>query len=88
MSERAVLLFGGCGGSSLGAERAGYRTTAYEYWQPAVECHNANGMEAILHDLSDPSLDHLIAKAALWWASPPCQPFSAAGNGGALGGAL
>lgn len=77
----AVDLFCGAGGASYGLELAGYDVTGYDHWQPAVDCHNANGMPAHLHDLSDPTQDHLIPHAPLWWASPPCQPFSAAGAG-------
>ena len=77
----AVVLFEGCGGSTRGLHDAGYTTTGYEYWPPAVTCAQANGFDARLHDLSDPTLDHLVPYAPLWWASPPCQPFSAAGAG-------
>lgn len=78
---RAVALFGGCGGSSKGLQDAGFEVVAFDYWQPAVDTHNANGMVAHLHDLSDESLDDAIPEAPLWWISAPCQPFSAAGDG-------
>jgi DNA (cytosine-5)-methyltransferase 1 len=77
----ATVLFAGAGGSSLGLEHAGYHTTGYEYWKPAADTHNANGMTCHLHDLSHPSGDNDIAPCDLLWASPPCQPFSAAGDG-------
>lgn len=77
----AVDLFAGAGGASRGLHDAGYEVVGYDHWPPAVECHNANGLPAHLHDLSDPAQDHLIPYAPLWWASPPCQPFSAAGAG-------
>jgi len=77
----AVVLFEGCGGSTAGLHAAGYATVGFEYWQPAVTCAQANGFDARQHDLSDPTLDHLVPYAPLWWASPPCQPFSAAGQG-------
>ena len=79
--KSAVVLFEGAGGSTRGLHDAGYDTDGYEYWQPAVTCAQANGFRSHLHDLSDPSKDHLIPYAPLWWASPPCQPFSAAGTG-------
>ena len=77
----ATVLFAGCGGSSLGLERAGYRTVSLEYWERAVHTHNANGMRCYLHDLSDAGLDGEGMACDLLWASPPCQPFSAAGDG-------
>jgi len=77
----AVVLFAGAGGSSRGVEDAGYVTEGFEVWHPAVDTHNANGMTCHLHDLSDPANDDLIPECDLLWASPPCQPFSAAGDG-------
>lgn len=79
--KRAVALFGGAGGSSRGLEDAGHEVVAFDNWQPAVDTHNANGMLAHLHDLSDPSIDDLIPECDLMWISCPCQPFSAAGDG-------
>jgi DNA (cytosine-5)-methyltransferase 1 len=77
----AVDLFCGAGGASLGLHRAGYTVTGFDYWRPAVGTHNANGLPAHVHDLSDPDLDGAIPSCGLLWASPPCQPFSAAGDG-------
>ena len=76
-----TVLFAGAGGSSLGLHDAGYDVVGYEYWQRAVDTHVANGMACHLHDLSDATLDDAIAPCDLLWASPPCQPFSAAGDG-------
>jgi DNA (cytosine-5)-methyltransferase 1 len=77
---RALDLFCGAGGASLGLHRAGYDVTGHDYWARAVETHVANGLPAVVHDLSDPDMDHLLPECDLLWASPPCQPFSAAGD--------
>jgi DNA (cytosine-5)-methyltransferase 1 len=77
---RAVDLFCGAGGASLGLHQAGFEVVGFDHWQPAIDTHNSNGLPAHLHDLSDPEQDHLIPECDLLWASPPCQPFSAAGD--------
>ena len=75
---KAVDLFCGAGGASHGLHLAGYDVHGYDHWQPAVDTHNANGLPATLLDLS---VDDPPGTCDLLWASPPCQPFSAAGNG-------
>ena len=76
----ANVYFAGAGGSSLGLERAGYTVVGYEYWQPAIDTHRANGMTCVEADLSDPAIDATLPACDLAWFSPPCQPFSAAGD--------
>jgi DNA (cytosine-5)-methyltransferase 1 len=78
---RAVDLFCGAGGASLGLERAGYTVTGFDYWSRAVDTHNLNGLLAYEHNLALSSCDAGIPECDLLWASPPCQPFSAAGDG-------
>jgi DNA (cytosine-5)-methyltransferase 1 len=78
---RAVDLFCGAGGASLGLERAGYTVTGFDYWSRAVDTHNLNGLLAYEHNLALSSCDPGIPECDLLWASPPCQPFSAAGDG-------
>jgi DNA (cytosine-5)-methyltransferase 1 len=78
---RAVDLFCGAGGASLGLERAGFTVTGFDYWSRAVDTHNLNGLLAYEHNLALSSCDAGIPECDLLWASPPCQPFSAAGDG-------
>lgn len=78
----AVDLFGGAGGATLALERCGYRTASYDVWEPAVAAHHANLLRAIGRDLiSNPLSQKDTGPVDLLWASPPCQPFSAAGKG-------
>ena len=77
----AVVLFAGAGGSSIGLHAAGFDPIGFEYWKPAADTHRANGMVCHDHDLSDATIDGQIPSTPLLWASPPCQPFSAAGDG-------
>jgi DNA (cytosine-5)-methyltransferase 1 len=76
----AAVFFEGAGGSTCGLRDAGYDTIGYEIWQPAIDTSRANGHTVIPCDLSDPANDHLILPATVGWFSPPCQPFSAAGD--------
>lgn len=79
---RANVFFAGAGGSSLGLHNAGYDVVGYEYWQPAINTHTANGMVCRSVDLSCRDEDECILDdATVAWFSPPCQPFSAAGDG-------
>jgi DNA (cytosine-5)-methyltransferase 1 len=77
----STVLFAGAGGSSVGLKQAGYTTVGLENWRPALDTHQSNNMPCYFHDLSEPLLDHAVPSCDLLWASPPCQPFSAAGNG-------
>jgi DNA (cytosine-5)-methyltransferase 1 len=78
---RARVDFSGAAGSTIGLADAGYDAPGYDHWQIAVDTHNANGHPAHVCDLSttDPPKPD---GPWLLWSSPPCQPFSAAGDGG------
>jgi DNA (cytosine-5)-methyltransferase 1 len=71
-------LFCGCGGLSLGFERAGFKIlAAYDNWHPAVSTYNVNFHHtAHLVDLSE---DPLLPRSTLIIGGPPCQGFSSAG---------
>ena len=73
-------LFCGAGGASLGIHRAGHDVHGFDFWPVAVETHNDNGLPATVLDLSVDDPPHPGEPFAMW-ASPPCQPFSAAGGG-------
>jgi len=75
---RAFDFFAGCGGASLGLERAGVEVLlAFERDPDACASHRLHAPGHVVEgDIAE--LRHL-AKVDLWSASPPCQPFSAAG---------
>lgn len=82
---KAVDLFAGCGGLSLGLKRAKIEVTlALDAWEPAVECYSVNFDHPIeLFDLSDEdaAIDRVKAENPdLIAGGPPCQEFSHAGK--------
>ena len=85
---RAVDLFSGAGGLSLGLKEAGFNVLVGADSEPAaVETHTANiGGLGWVGDLTDPSelLEHLdgwgIDRVELVTGGVPCQPFSRAGR--------
>ena len=76
---RAIDLFAGAGGASLGMHRAGLELVqAVEMDSAACETHRAAlpgcpVWEGDIRDWSPPA-------AELWWAAPPCQAWSSAGK--------
>lgn len=81
---RAVDIFSGCGGMSLGFGEAGIEViAAYDKWQPAVDIYRANFEHPIYQeDLTEDGPAEAIAKLApdLIMGGPPCQDYSIAGK--------
>ena len=82
---RCVDLFAGCGGLSLGFEKAGFRiVAAYDNWRPALDVYNANFFhQASWLDLTSEyeaieEINH--HQPDLIMGGPPCQDFSSAGK--------
>lgn len=82
---RIVDLFAGCGGLSLGFEQQGFDVVAaFEWWDAAIKCYEANFNHPILKvDLSDTETAVQIIKEYqpdIIIGGPPCQDFSHAGK--------
>jgi len=79
-----VDLFSGCGGLSLGLEKAGFNVlAAFDKWKPAVEIYRKNFDHPIHEtDLSSQTAIEKIKsyKPNLIVGGPPCQDFSSAGK--------
>ncbi len=82
---RAVDLFAGCGGLSLGFQKQGFEiVAAFEWWDAAVKCYKENFNHPVIKaDLSD--LETVIPivqdlKPEIIIGGPPCQDFSHAGK--------
>lgn len=86
MSEVTVVdLFCGCGGMSLGFERAGFDVVgAVDVWGAALAVHAKNlSHETRAMDLSDvgAAVSYVLEKGVdVIIGGPPCQDFSIAGN--------
>ncbi len=81
---KAIDLFSGCGGLSLGFQKAGYEIlAAYDNWKPAVKVYKENFKHPIYSvDLSSPDIINEINQydADIIIGGPPCQDFSSAGK--------
>ena len=80
-----IDLFSGCGGMSLGFQKAKIKIVkAYEYWDEAIKCYSENFKHPIKKaDLSNYELyldDISSADPDIIFGGPPCQDFSHAGN--------
>lgn len=82
---RIVDLFCGCGGMSLGFEKAGYNVVAgFDNWKPAINVYKENFRHSVIEqDLSDinESVRKILDFAPdIIVGGPPCQDFSTAGH--------
>jgi DNA (cytosine-5)-methyltransferase 1 len=81
---RVVDLFSGCGGMTLGFEKAGFNVVAaFDNWKPAVEVYRANFNHPITQiDLGEDEALDLIKRENpdVIVGGPPCQDFSIAGG--------
>ncbi len=79
-TPRVLELFAGCGGAALGLSRAGWRHVAcVERDEAACATLVAAGLPVLRADVR--AVDWApFASVDLVWASPPCQPGSAAGK--------
>ena len=76
---RALDLFCGMGGASLGLEQAGFEVTGFEFDAKAAELHR-HVCEGSVGEYDIATLDPTRMEVPdLLWMSPPCQPFSQAG---------
>lgn len=86
----AVDLFAGCGGMSLGFEKAGVDVVAaYDNWDAAIDVYRANFEHPVFkRDLSDVSVAEEVSSFSpdIIIGGPPCQDFSQAGKRSEDGG--
>lgn len=81
---RAIDLFAGCGGLSLGLQQAGHEVVAaMDNWDPAIDVYRTNfGHPMLKQDLGDVFSSTNAAsrfEPELVAGGPPCQDFSSAG---------
>lgn len=81
---RAIDLYSGVGGWSLGLAMAGIEVIAsFEWWQPAAETNRINnGLAPVVTDIRNLDLDTLPGGIDIVVGSPPCTQFSFSNRGG------
>lgn len=87
MKNKIIDLFCGCGGLSLGFEKAGFESVyAIDMWQKAIDTYNYNRTNKVadcldVRELTEDRLRDLNAKHDIVGiiGGPPCQGFSKAG---------
>lgn len=82
---KTVDLFCGCGGLSLGFQRAGFEIVgAFDCWEPAINCYTNNFKhKAHYLDLSRKNIALKVIRPLnpdIIIGGPPCQDFSSAGK--------
>ena len=84
MKKRVVDLFCGCGGLSLGFQKAGFEiVSAFDNWNPAVETYKKNFNHPVIKkDLFEEDSIDIIKQFSpnIIIGGPPCQDFSIAGK--------
>ena len=82
---KCVDLFSGCGGLSLGFQKAGFDVVAaFDYWEPSIEVYKINFSHPVYkQDLSneEEAINRIKSfSPELIMGGPPCQDFSSAGK--------
>lgn len=81
---KAVDLFCGCGGMSLGFQNAGYEILgAFDNWDPAIRTYEKNFIHPVHKaDLANEEMITVVSKIKpdIIIGGPPCQDFSSAGH--------
>lgn len=82
---RVIDLFSGCGGMSLGFQKAGYEIcSAFDHWKPAVNVYKKNFdhpiVEADLGSFDGDVSAFTLHRPEMIIGGPPCQDFSSAGK--------
>ena len=81
---RAIDLYAGIGGWSLGLKLAGVKVVgSYEWWQPAIDTHNGNHDTSLqATNIRTMDFSTLPDDVDLVVGSPPCTQFSYSNRGG------